>query len=402
MQKRVFNFGVLSPQVDQAQKSSCVGCSNCANVCPKEAIEMKYDEEGFLYPFIDESACINCGLCLKKCPLTNLDDTPNSYLKVVAGYAKDREVLLNSTSGGFATTLSNWFVDNGGVVFGVGYTEDSKKAIYQCASDRQQLKAFRGSKYIQSEKENVFCEIQKTLNTGKNVLFTGCPCDVSALFKYIGRKYDNLYVCELFCMGVTSNRILNDYISYTEKLNKSKLLSLNMRSKKYGWYVAALEEKFSSKSVKYSPFYSSYLGYGFLTYIRPSCLYCKYRGKNSQADFKAGDMWGGSFGKKYMNSLGTSCIVVQTEKGIDLLEKLSPMFYYEDIPTSILQNNPSLTQDKSVEYIEKRNQFSYTLKKYGLIEACKKHASLGFKIKRMVPGRFQPLIKSVYHYFIDK
>ena len=48
-------------------KSSCCGCGACYAVCPVGAIEMKADEEGFLYPVIDAGKCVRCRKCVQAC-----------------------------------------------------------------------------------------------------------------------------------------------------------------------------------------------------------------------------------------------------------------------------------------------------------------------------------------------
>lgn len=51
------------------RKEECCGCTACYAICPKEAISMTDDEEGFAYPNIDDQKCVRCYLCLKVCPL---------------------------------------------------------------------------------------------------------------------------------------------------------------------------------------------------------------------------------------------------------------------------------------------------------------------------------------------
>ena len=47
------------------RKEDCCGCSACYAICPKSAIKMVEDEEGFEYPHINEEICVRCGMCMK-------------------------------------------------------------------------------------------------------------------------------------------------------------------------------------------------------------------------------------------------------------------------------------------------------------------------------------------------
>jgi formate hydrogenlyase subunit 6/NADH:ubiquinone oxidoreductase subunit I len=51
------------------RREDCCGCTACCSVCPKDAIEMKEDDEGFDYPCINPLLCVGCGMCLAVCPM---------------------------------------------------------------------------------------------------------------------------------------------------------------------------------------------------------------------------------------------------------------------------------------------------------------------------------------------
>lgn len=77
----------------------CTACGACENICPAHAVVMQYDQNGFMYPIINEN-CINCGKCKSVCQVinpVNLYDSPDTY----AVWNKNKEVRMASSSGGF-------------------------------------------------------------------------------------------------------------------------------------------------------------------------------------------------------------------------------------------------------------------------------------------------------------
>lgn len=78
-------------------KEKCTGCGACYNVCPKSAISIVCDTEGFEHPEINQQTCINCGLCQKVCPVVHADENierekaENSVQKAFAARYKKYE-----------------------------------------------------------------------------------------------------------------------------------------------------------------------------------------------------------------------------------------------------------------------------------------------------------------------
>lgn len=388
-----------------ADKNICCGCGACENICPTKAIAMGYDNEGFLYPNLEQTKCVDCRACERVCPV-KLDANKGypDYLKTYAGYSTQKEVMEHCTSGGFATELSQLILQCGGVVFGVRYAEDYIKAEYVCVAQEEKLKALMSSKYIQSEKKDVFQTVKKMLLTKKTVLFVGCPCDVSALKLFLGKEYENLFTCELVCMGVTSYKIAEEYKEYTEKKNKAKLTFINARSKKNGWFVPHLEEHFDNGKTKLTTLFGSYYGYGFQVYNRPSCFQCRYRDKNGVADFRVGDFWGIKETDEFWNPNGVSCIFVRTERGLALLKEIEKRGFklFETDYEKATVNNMSSLHNKAEKYIVLREKFARIYQEEGLVRACKKTESFSVKLKRMLPKRMRAFAKKIYHKLHDK
>ena len=387
-------------------KENCCGCSVCAASCPRRAITMRYDAEGFSYPAVEDALCVDCGLCAAACPNNHTEGLTRPFSKVYGGYSTDAEVMENCTSGGFVTELSRAVIRTGGAVAGVRYAEDFVKAVYDIAEDEAGLRAFMGSKYVQSEKGDIYARVKALLDApeGRTVLFVGCPCDVAGLSRFLRKEYANLLTCELVCMGVTSYRIAEDYKAYTEKKNGSPLVFINARSKKNGWYVPHLEERFENGKTKLTTLFGTMYGYGFQVYNRPSCFGCHYRGQNGVGDFRVGDFWGIKPEDPFWNEKGVSCIFVRTEKAEHYLDTLAEAGFrlYETTYETATENNMSSYKNKGEKYLRLREKFAGVYRVKGLCAACKRTESVTVKLKRILPAGIQPALKRLYHRLHDK
>lgn len=215
-------------------KEDCCGCSACLNICPKHAIYMKHDEKGYLYPEIRKDSCVNCGLCEKVCPLKDKEKN-KKFEKIAYGVKnKDEHERAKSSSGGVFVEVAKYILNNDGVVYGVEMNNDFQ-VKHGRATTIEDARKFQGSKYVQSDKHSIFCMVQKDLKEGKEVLFTGTPCEVAGLKKYLRKEYDNLYTLDLICHGVPSSELLNAFLKGKEKLYSSQITELKFREKAYGW-----------------------------------------------------------------------------------------------------------------------------------------------------------------------
>lgn len=398
------NFWLSIGISNKENRQYCCGCSACESICGKNAIIMHSDQEGFMYPKIDETLCVDCGLCVKVCPILNECTNDKPYIESFAGYSIDKKIIHLSASGGIATALSIYVIQNGGVVFGVQFDKAYTSTEYVKVETIDNLWNLCSSKYIQPLKSGIFVLVKKELLKGKKVLFIGCPCDIAGLKRYLCREYDNLLTCELFCAGITTNKLLVDYCKMREKKVGSKLIYLNVRNKERGWFVPHIKEEYENNKVFYKNYYGTYLGYASLTFRRPSCYHCQYKQTRTYCDIKVGDFWGIKDSDPFWNPNGVSIILAKTEKGKSALEKLDDFKLYKVDYTLSTINNHGFMSRPSRMLEEKRNIFSqiYISENGGLVKACKKTASLSFWIKYYVPSSLHTIMKKIYHKFVDK
>ena len=219
-----------------AHGSECYGCSACCVSCPVNAITMTVDEKGFRYPEINLEQCIHCNKCIKACQRVHSPNKNGEYLYVCAMQHKSLDVLKLCSSGGAFVALSDYILSSGGVVVGAVFDPELKKVVHRIAHTVAERNKMCGSKYVQSDISDILLKTKEEVSTGKLVLFTGTPCQVSALKAFLENKdYDNLYTIDVICHGVPSPKVFVSYIEYQEKKHSSSIKDYKFRSKKYGY-----------------------------------------------------------------------------------------------------------------------------------------------------------------------
>lgn len=308
-------------------KEKCCGCHACYNICPSNAIEMITDSEGFLYPKISIEKCINCGKCIQSCPGIK-SPNKNPLDKAYACYAKREEEHLSSSSGGFFAVLAKEILQEKGVICGAAF-DDSVKVKHIVTDNALDLEKIKKTKYVQSTIGQAYSQIEELLKTRRKVLFSGTPCQVAGLKLYLGQDYDNLVCIDLICHGVPSPEVFARYL--LEKSGEHKVTAMSFRNKHPGKRSRTLDywldngEKIS-ESYEESPYIK-----GFIQnlYVRPSCFQCKYKGIERCSDITIGDFWSiDEFHPGFSNDKGTSAIILHSEKGVQMFEKIKDQLAY--------------------------------------------------------------------------
>jgi len=216
---------------DLCRRDLCSGCASCFNVCPRNAITMNLDDEGFLAPNVDVDKCVGCKLCEKACPILNPPKLERVEApKVYACWNNNQEIRRESSSGGMFSVYAERVLSEGGVVFGAVYDE-SMKVVLTKAESIDDLARFRSSKYVQAEVGSIYRDVKSELKSGRPVLFAGTPCQVGGLYGYLGTDYDALYTCDLVCHGAPSPVLYEKWLEFLGAKLGGKVVSLNMRGK---------------------------------------------------------------------------------------------------------------------------------------------------------------------------
>ena len=331
------------------KNNNCTGCFACYNVCPVNAIEMKYDNEGFYKPLIS-SNCIECGKCIKTCPVIE-NKNSNKVLETYAAWSNDEEILLNSSSGGIFSELAFEILNEDGIVYGVGWEDGEVK--HKRITTKDGLKELQGSKYLPSFVGDAYKNVIEDLKDGRKVLFSGTPCQIAGLNKII--KNDNLITVDLICHGMPSYKAFEKYCKeeFLEKVKK-----VDFRSKKTGWINYSLIYYTNILKNNYHRMDKFFFGFLKDIYLNEPCYNCKFKGtkegKNREADITLADFWG--VPKELFNEKGVSLVVINTKKGKELFSKIKDRIFTKEVSLERgIEGNPSF--HKSCIRTKERDMF---------------------------------------------
>lgn len=387
-------------------KNKCCGCEACVSICPKKAIKMEADEYGYIYPAVDDKKCINCGLCKKVCLYQNIIKY-NEVKKSLVAMNKDNVVLNNSSSGGIFYSLANAIIKNNGIVYGCSlfYKNDKLDIEHIRITEKKDIKKIQGSKYVKSSIFNTYNYVCKDLQEGKEVLFTGTPCQISAIKNYLKTRRistEKIFFVDIICHGVPSLSFFDSYIKEIEDKKKIKIIDFIFRDKSSGWGLKGKAVGLNKKKKKIElDIYgntSSYYNY-FLTGLtyRDNCYSCMFAKKERVSDITIGDFWG--IEKEYPNLLkdnngdydpdkGISCVLLNNEKGELLFERIKEDLLFEQVNfESIAKHNAQLNKPNKCKEKERKI----------ILDNYREHGYKGVE-KRFIKDNFSTIIiKGIVH-----
>ncbi len=334
-------------------KEKCSGCGACAAICAQNAITMQEDQTGCKYPSVDETLCLQCGRCMKVCSYREAPDV-QMPLAAYAACGRDCEQVRHSASGGIFAALAQSWIQKGGAAAGAVMDIDRHVKVYHVLSDRpEDIRRMQGSKYAQSDAWRCYRDVTAALKAGKQVLFSGTPCQVAAVRALTGNP-DNLTTIDLICHGVPPVRMLDEYLHLLEKRFGGKITDFSFRDKKAGRDYCARFVLRRGRTERALYLSSSMLSYykHFLQGMncRENCYTCPYAKLERNSDVTIGDYWGVEKqhqldfqSGKMPNRKDWSCVLVNTEKGERLMEKHAGMIErYRSSAEAIAQENHQL------------------------------------------------------------
>lgn len=397
--------------------NKCTACEACISICPKKCITLKKDALGVFYPTVDTNNCINCGLCDKVCHLNN-DYLPEIRSeKVYAAYSLDKIFREKSASGGIASTIYRYCLNNNIHTFGVYYTPNHQAEYIEIKTENDILLCCN-SKYVFSHIGNTYIRIKEYLKNGEKVLFIGLPCQVAGLISFLQGRHNNLMTVDIICHGTCPEEYLNRHIAAVCK--QHTVNKVFFRDPYFGThnFVLSLYDNnklLYHKKVRDADVYQ--IGYHKAVIYRANCYNCKYAKNVRMGDITISDFSGlGRLASYDMPKTSVSCVICSTSKGQNLIKMLEnkEMLTLFDRPADEAYlyekqlNGPSVPHPaRSIfikEYINSRGNFENSAKtalRYVIIKNQMYnvfHVDLLKKIgSKVLPSSLKVLIKRLVH-----
>lgn len=320
--------------------STCFGCEACVQICPKNAIQMVEDQEGFRYPSVSD-ICIECGLCENICPYDNPPIRSKEEKFVFGGYHTDPAIRFDSTSGGAFSAIVETYCDKNYVIFGA--KADGLNVYHSLTTDKNDISVFRKSKYTQSIIGNSYKQVKQLLKEGKKVLFSGTPCQIAGLKTFLGKcDQTKLLSIEVICEGVPSPlyvrkldlHFFSKYGCHIESIDYRYTGKAFCQRGKWDFQQTRIVVEGTKKEIKkdrwFNPFWSVWLKH---LMSRPSCYECPFTTRERVADITLGDLWGVHLycPELYGKNGGSSLIVANTDKGKSVVKEAQNLMFGHEL-----------------------------------------------------------------------
>ncbi|MCI8624511.1 MAG: 4Fe-4S dicluster domain-containing protein, partial [Provencibacterium sp.] len=352
-------------KIELASPQSCTGCAACAASCPSSAIRMQPDSLGFAVPQIDRAQCTECERCMKTCPV--LYPVPLNPEPVCYAVQAENDLRLVSSSGGAFSLLAQEIIRQGGAVCGAAF--DEKFLVrHVFAEDEAGLAAMRGSKYLQSDVGDTYAQTKTLLEKGRSVLYSGCPCQIAGLYRFLNEDYERLYTVDLLCLGVPSPRFFKEYLALEFPPNAVEEVSFRNKAHGQGWTSDSLmirtgdggEHSYNASTSSYEACFQHGV------FLRESCYRCPYNTKDRAGDLSLGDFWGiEAYDPSLNDNRGTSMVLVNTQRGRELFERIRPAFKrveqapLECSPANRLHENPLKQSEERLRFLDLYPRLGY-------------------------------------------
>lgn len=299
----------------------------------------------------------------------------------------DNEVIQNSRSGGIFTALSDWILENNGVVYGC-ILDENNIARHDRAICKDKRDLMCGSKYVQSKMGDSFKNTREDLQKGNLVLFSGTSCQILGLKQFLQKEYDNLLCVDIACHGVPSPKVWNSYLKWQTKGNI--VVKVDFRNKKFGWREHIETIKTDKQEIHSRVWTTIFYGGNAL---RPCCYECPYKSIEHPGDITIADYWGiENSVPEFDDNRGVSLVIINSNKG---------SYYFNNIQDAIVCRKTRIEDSMQRAFIQPekrpstRDAFWEDYKKKKFVKIAQKYGGY-IGAARKIKQKFKRVLKALF------
>jgi coenzyme F420 hydrogenase subunit beta len=344
---------------DVTEWGLCIGCGACAYICPDNITLINVLNEG-IRPKLAKSSCELCDACLKVCPGINVvhpQDLDTSghvpgmmrswgpMLEVWEGFAADPELRHAGSSGGLASAIALYCIEQGGM-HGLLHIGSDKQIPLKnetvLSTSRAEILARTGSRYAPASPCDGLAMVEAAPTP---CTFIGKPCDVTAV--QLARSLNNNLneklglTIGIFCAGTPSSQGTLDLLKQ-QGIEPETVKEIRYRGNGWPGHFAA-KTKGSTVPLKVMSYIDSW---GFLQKYRPYRCHLCPDATSEFADIACGDPWYRNIEK---GEQGQSMVIVRTERGKEVLRSAIDAGY-----VVLRKADPSILERSQREVFRKR------------------------------------------------
>ncbi|WP_051638432.1 Coenzyme F420 hydrogenase/dehydrogenase, beta subunit C-terminal domain [Butyrivibrio sp. NC2002] len=362
-----------------AEKDKCTGCSACYATCNYNGIKMIEDEAGFKYPRVDYEKCVGCFMCTKACPVLNNMAENNNKKRGYILQNKDKNALFESTSGAVFPEIAKYIIELNGRVYGAAF--DNEFCVRHIAvEDLLALNKLKKSKYVQSDMGDIYRSVKADLISDRHVCFSGTPCQVEGLLSFLGKEYPKLVTIDVVCHGVASPLLWRKYISFRQKSKVIKDVCFRDKSKGYQYSQMNILYEDGSRYLQGTEYDQMLRAFFSDICDRESCYHCSFKKIDRVSDFTIWDSFDNSkFNVDLNENVGTSKMIVHTEKGCRVFEAIKERFFYKEVDSKSLVDS-AYEMTSSVEKNMNREKFLMDLNNISTEQLINKYFPINTKV----------------------
>lgn len=297
------------------------------------------------------------------------DMSETNIKKVYLARTRDENLWKESSSGGVFWYLVEYIVlELKGVCYGARF-DTSLNVVHSRAETLEDAEYFRGSKYVQSDMKGCYHDILEDLKSKRVVLFSGTPCQVQAVKKFIpDYLQENLVLVDILCHGTPSPLFFRDYIHLLEKTYHSKAKNVKFRGKRLRGSVQDMYVEFESgKTYKSFGTHDIFYKFFFHEFIsRESCAKCPFASEKRISDITISDFWGdmNAIPDSFYGMLGLSGVYINSTKGNVVWKSVKEKILVEE---SDIQTCDQPTLHHPIEKSPKREEFWKLYRENGIL-----------------------------------